>query len=146
MINPAFKQRLADLGIVGRSALLALLFALLWALSVPVAFSLSGIKGILAALSAAIVVWIASAAGMAIGELFHGPNEAVAKLLFGMVIRMTVPLIACLLVLLTGSRLATAGFVFYVLGFYLLALPVDTVLAVLQTAAAKESAKPNGLN
>lgn len=146
MLTLSFKQRIAELGLAGRAALLLMLFAGLWLLSLPLAICTAGSSGVLAAFCGAMVVWFASAAGLAIGEMFYGTHQAILKLLFGMVIRMFIPLLACLGVLLTIPQLASAGFVFYVLGFYLLALPVDTVLAVLQTAAAKEAAKPNGLN
>ena len=69
---------------------------------------------------------------MALGQLSHGPNQALTNLLMSMLIRMAIPLAACLLALLTGSRLAEAGFVFYVLGFYLAALSIDTAFVVLQ--------------
>ncbi|HZZ27180.1 MAG TPA: hypothetical protein VFE46_04165, partial [Pirellulales bacterium] len=93
--------------------------------------------GVLAEFTAGIVVWCASAMGMLFGEFIHGPNAALTKLLFGMVIRMVVPLAACLMVLLAQSRLASAGFVFYVLLFYLTALPIDTTLAVVRCSGPR---------
>ena len=44
-------------------------------------------------------------------------------------------LVACMVVLLSSQRLTTSGFVFYVLAFYLVALPIDTIMAVMKTAA-----------
>jgi hypothetical protein len=133
------------MGIAGRAALLATFFAALAVVSLPVAMSTSGVDGIVASLSAAAVVWIASAAAMASGELCYGTHQAILKLLFGMTLRMLIPLVACLLVLMTLSRLANAGFAFYVLVFYLLALPVDTALAMLKptTVAAGQGNRPN---
>jgi hypothetical protein len=131
MVNSALKQRIANLQIMGRIGLFSLLLAAACLLVLPVAISLHGTDGFVAACAGIIVVWFASSLGMAVGELFHGPNAALSKLLLGMVIRMAIPLAACLLALLTDSRLAEAGFVFYVLVFYLAALPVDTILAVL---------------
>jgi hypothetical protein len=75
-------------------------------------------------------VWFASAAGILIGELFHGPSEALLKLVAGMFLRMAIPLAACVVVQLSGGPLAAAGFVFYVMEFYFVALPIDTLMAV----------------
>ena len=132
MANLILKQRIAQLGLPGRSALLFLVFAALWILSIPVALVVSGPISVFTSLAAAAVVGFASILGMAFGEMFHGPNEAITKLLFGMIIRMAIPLVACLLVLATGSPLMNTGFVFYVLAFYMAALPIDTMLSLAQ--------------
>ena len=52
------------------------------------------------------------------------------KLVAGMILRMAIPLAACVVVQLSGGPLAAAGFVFYVMGFYLVALPIDTLMSV----------------
>ena len=39
---------------------------------------------------------------------------------------------ACLIVLLVGGPLAAGGFVYFVLAFYLVALPMETLLAMSQ--------------
>ena len=126
-----WKTRLARLGILGRCILLALVLGIALAVAAPLGFFLHGADGAWAAVAAALVVWISSTAALALGELFQGgPNAALFKLLFGMTLRMALPLAACMVVHLSASSLDTAGFVFYVLGFYLLALPIDTVLSV----------------
>ncbi|HTQ38174.1 MAG TPA: hypothetical protein VMJ32_04050 [Pirellulales bacterium] len=137
MLNPAVKQRIAELSLAHRLALSALVLAAICLATLPLALTLSGADGLWADGSAAAVVWGASAAGMAIGELLHDSNAAFTKLLIGMIIRMIVPLSACLVALLSKSRLADAGFVFYILVFYLAELPVDTLLAVLRQFGAK---------
>jgi hypothetical protein len=133
-VTSALKQRMANSGTAGRIALLALLLAAVSVVVLPAAYAWGGFNGLLAAAVATVVVWLASALGMALGQLSHGPNQALTNLLMSMLIRMAIPLAACLLVLLTSSRLAEAGFVFYILGFYLAALPIDTAFAVLKQA------------
>ncbi|MCC7085835.1 MAG: hypothetical protein IT427_12605 [Pirellulales bacterium] len=129
-MNSILKDRLAQFGTLGRCALLALLIAIALVVAMPVGFWLAGGPGIAAAVVAAVVVWFASALSLMIGEFFHASNEALTSLLFGMLLRVAVPLAACLLVYLSGSTLAKAGFAYFVLGFYFIALPVDTVLVV----------------
>jgi hypothetical protein len=130
-VTSALKQRMANSGTAGRIALLALLLAAVSVLVLPAAYAWGGFNGLIAAAVAAAVVSFASALGMAMGQLSHGPSQAFTNLLISMLVRMAIPLAACLLVLLTSSRLAEAGFVFYVLGYYLAALPIDTAFAVL---------------
>ncbi len=126
-------NRITKSGTLGLIALLLVMAAAMCILLSPLAFLLGGLDGIVAAAVAAAAVWAASACGIAIGELFHGPNAALFKLLFGMIIRMGLTLCACLLVLLTDSSPARAGFVFYALAFYLAILPIDAWSAVLRT-------------
>jgi len=115
---------------VGRSACLALVLAVALAVALPVSIWTVGPSGMWAAVLAAVVVWLASAAGTAIGELASGPGEALIKMLVGMAIRMALPLATCVVVELSRGPLSAAGFVYFVLGFYLVALPIETVLAV----------------
>ena len=63
-------------------------------------------------------------------EMFPGANQALTNLLFGMVLRIGVPLAACVLVYARAGSLASGGFAFFVLGFYFVALPTDTALLV----------------
>jgi hypothetical protein len=127
-----WKTRLAQFGILGRCILLALVLGIALVVAAPLGFFLTGSDGAWAAIAAALVVWVASTAALALGEVFQGPgpNAALFKLLFGMTLRMALPLAACMAVHLSASSLDAAGFVFYVLGFYLLALPIDTLLSV----------------
>jgi hypothetical protein len=45
---------------------------------------------------------------------------------------MAFPLIACATAYFSGSRLADAGFVYFVLAFYLIVLPLETLFSVLR--------------
>jgi hypothetical protein len=133
--NP-FRQRIVEMGTAWQAVTMALVFCAIWLASLPVAMTLSGSDGALAAFFATVVVWFASAMGLLVGECCYGPSKSVSKLLAGMVVRMLIPLVACMAVLLASQRMTAAGFEFYVLIFYLLALPIDTAIAVIKTTTA----------
>jgi hypothetical protein len=132
MRSKPIKQRIAEMGTAWQAVMMALVSCAFWVASLPVAIALSGSDGGLAALFATVVVWLASAMGLLIGECCYGPSKSLSRLLAGMLVRMLIPLVACMAVLLTSQRLAAAGFEFYVLIFYLLALPIDTAIAVIK--------------
>jgi hypothetical protein len=126
------RDHLVRLQPLGQCGMLAALLLVALVLVLPFAFWLGGPLVVGAAAAAAAVVWVASALGIAVGELFRKPNDVLVAMLFGMAIRMTLPLAACVIVHLSGGPLAAAGFVFFVLGFYMIALAADTLLLVLQ--------------
>lgn len=134
MLNSALNQRISRLKTTGRIALLALILAAVVAAVSPLAFLLGRSGGVAAEALAAAVVWFASVLGIALGQMVRGPNQAMMNLLICMSVRMIVPLAACFLAYSSGSQFAKDGFAFYVLVFYLLALPVDTLFAVVHPA------------
>ena len=137
MQKSALKERIGEMGLAAQAASMTLVIANLCLVSLPVAISVSGADGIVAASLAAVIVSVASATGIAIGGLCCGKHEAIMRLLLGMVIRMLVPLVACAAVLVLSQRMTNAGFALYVLVFYLLALPIETAMAVLKVAAVQ---------
>lgn len=136
-MTPAARDWLARLGPLGRFLLLALTLSVALAIVLSVAFALEGLPGCYSAIVAAVVVWVSSALGLAIGDVLRRSGQTWASLLFGMAVRMLLPLAACVLVQLNVGALADAGFVYFVLAFYLIALPLDTLLAVVQIHSAK---------
>jgi hypothetical protein len=126
------RDHLVRLQPLGQCGMLAALILVALVLVLPFAIWLGGPPVVGAAAAAAAVVWIASALGLGVCELVRKPGEVLAGVLLGMAIRMTLPLAACVLVHLGGGPLADAGFVFFVLGFYMIALAADTLLLVLQ--------------
>ncbi len=89
-------------------------------------------SGAWAAVAAAFTVLVASVLSLFAAGAFQSRQEALWALLFSMGLRMSIPMAACLVVLMVGGPLATGGFVFFVLAFYLVALPVETLLAMSQ--------------
>ncbi len=133
-MKPTVRHRIANLSPLGQCLVVALVLGIGLLLAGPVALALRGADGFWAAVAAALTVLVASIAALLTGELFHGPGDALWAMLTGMGIRMAAPLAACILVYLQQGTLASAGFVFFVLGFYFVALPVETLLAVSKVA------------
>ena len=111
-------------------ALLTLALSAALVVVAPLAYWQYQWQGAIAALAGAAVVWTASMLACIVSDRFRRQGEPLVSLLVGMLLRMFLPLGACLVVLLNGGPLAAAGFVYFVLAFYLLALPVETMLAV----------------
>ncbi len=63
-------------------------------------------------------------------HLFNDPKQVVQQVLSGILIRTSLPLAACLTVQVLGGTLADAGFLYYILAFYVVTLAVETVLVV----------------
>jgi len=88
-----------------------------------------GQDGVTAASVAAGVGLAGGLAGFAAAFGFRD-SQAVQGVLFGMVVRMVVPLAAAAFFFLSGGSLVRAGLLEMMVGYYLLALTVDTALAV----------------
>jgi hypothetical protein len=111
-------------------AVLAVVMAAALVLAVPIGLAFAGASGACAAVAAAMSVLIASIISLCVAALFPSNESALWRLLFSMTVRMSIPMSACLIVLMIGGPLAKGGFVYFVLAFYLVALPVDTLLAM----------------
>ena len=114
---------------------LAMVFAL--GIAIPVGISLRGLRACAAATAAAAVVWGSSALALAVGELLQRTGQALASVLLSMMVRISLPLAACVIVYANGGVLAEAGFAVFILIFYLVALPLDTLLAVAHVHSPK---------
>ena len=128
------RNRLAQLQPLGKCATLSIALIAALAVAAPIGFALSGAWGAGAAVVAAITVLVASVLSLFAAGAFQSRQEALWALLLSMGLRMSIPMAACLVVLLVGGPLAKGGFVFFVLAFYLVVLPVETLLALSQIA------------
>jgi hypothetical protein len=133
MVSTMWTEQMANLRTTGRLSVLAVVLIAVAMAASPLAFWLSGFGGLLACALSAVFIWFASAVASALGHFAHGPNQALTSLLISMLVRMAIPLVACMVALASGSQLVGSGFVFYVLGFYLIALPIDTIFAVVSS-------------
>lgn len=88
-----------------------------------------GNDGVWAASVAATVSLVGGIAGYIAAFKFSGA-QAIQGVLLGMVVRMAVPFAAAALFFLRGGSLVRAGLLEMLVGYYLLALTVDTALAV----------------
>ena len=69
---------------------------------------------------------------MALGltEPLRGPQQVLALVLVGMMVRMGIPLAAALTVCFCGGPLANAGFLYYLVVFYPVTLTAETFLSL----------------
>ena len=131
-MNSSLRTRLSQLHPLGKcAALAAVLFSSL-IIAVPIGISLVCSWGAWAAVAAAITIFVASIISLFAAAAFQSRQEAMWALLFSMGLRMSIPMAACLIVLMVRGPLATGGFVYFVLAFYLVALPAETLLAISQ--------------
>jgi hypothetical protein len=98
----------------------------------------SGWDGIWAASVAAGVCWFGALAALVVGAIFGQGANAVNGVLLGMVFRMGLPLGVGISLHHRDGVLAQAGVFGMILGYYFVAMIVETVLAVRLTAPANE--------
>ena len=86
--------------------------------------------GIAAATLAAGVCLASASAALLMSRWLHNPANGVAGMLLPMVARTGLPLLLALIVRLRGQGLVEAGLVYYLVGFYLLALAVEVPMSL----------------
>jgi hypothetical protein len=79
--------------------------------------------------------------GDLIGQLVPNPTLAGYQHLLGMLPRMGVPLVVCMIVGLDGGVLHVAGLVYYILAMYLMLLAISTVVTANRLAATHSTGK-----
>jgi hypothetical protein len=115
---------------------LALLTVAVLPFLAAVGYARSGVTGILAAFLAGGVCCSAAVASLLVAGPVRSANpQALPRILFGMLIRMGLPLAACMAMLVVGGPLVMAGAPVMVLVYYLLMLVAETWLLLQLTAA-----------
>ena len=112
----------------GRTAVLALALLVGAAIVIPVAYWRAAFAGVWAATIAWTICILSGLLALWLIQRFNGPDKVVKQVLSGTLVRMSLPLAAVLVVHLYGGTLAEAGFVYYILAFYLITLAVETML------------------
>ncbi len=100
------------------------------ALAGPVAYCWSGGIGLEAAALASGCCCAGALGTLCVAPWLRAPHHLLASVLVGMAVRMGVALAAAVVVQLGGGPLAEAGFVYYLLMFYLVTLAVETAVVV----------------
>ncbi len=88
--------------------------------------------GLVAAALALLTCGIGIVAARLVGMLLSGPAASNYRMLFGMLIRMAVPLLLCMVVVLEESPLLQYGFAYYLLIFYQLLLVIDVYWSIVK--------------
>lgn len=89
-----------------------------------------GRDGVVASLSAVAVCWAGAGLAMTASRLLRQPDRALALTAVGMALRMGLPLVAVMVVSYQGGPLSQAGFAFWILAYYLIALALETWLTL----------------
>lgn len=93
-----------------------------------VAYSLYGTLGLTAAAVAWAICVGSGLAALIISLLLRDTPLVLYQVLFGFALRMGIPLALCMVMVTQGSPLVDAGFIFYILVFYMVTLLIDTAL------------------
>jgi hypothetical protein len=101
----------------------------------PLVWALQGSIGLVAIVTAAFICGASSVGAQLIAVLLVG-SSPVHSVMIAMLLRMVPPLALCAAVGLRRGPLTDAGIVFYMIGFYLVTLAVDTWLSVRRISPA----------
>jgi hypothetical protein len=77
---------------------------------------------------AATFCLLGGALALVAGDIVRGADRALHQMLIGTALRMAVPLGLCVSVYWRGGPLVDAGLAYYLIGFYLVMLTLETVL------------------
>jgi hypothetical protein len=122
-----------------RAAVLAIAVVLVFLIVAPLIAYLGGPASLVAAAVAAGVCLAGAAFGLVADGFRRDPADVVRPLLLSMAARMGLPLACGLAVQLRGGPLAEAGFLYYLVVFYLITLAVATT----QTLSERRSDAPS---
>lgn len=112
-------------------ALILVVFeAILFAAAAPLALYLHPAAGIIAAVLAAGVCLASALLALWMHHLFPDPQSVLTSTLLGMAFNMVIPFAFGIGIHLHGGSLSAAGFLYYLLFFYLPTLAVKTILTV----------------
>ena len=136
-------QSLRKLGLIGRSVAIALLVLGLSLIIAPLAWYFSGVWGVSAMASAAALCLLGAIAALYVNQFFVSPKDAFMGILLGMGLGMGVPLMFGAVIHIYGGPLSQAGFLHYLLIFYLPTLAIKTILTLpLQRQTATDNNDP----
>ncbi len=105
----------------------------------PFIWFLQGNSGLVAAGIAAIFCGASAIGAQWMAALLMGPANPVHATMLAMMLRLAPPLMLCMAIGMRRGPLTEAGIVFYMIGFYLLTLAVDTWLSVRRISPAVSS-------
>jgi len=128
--SSAYWDRLRSAGFFARVGLLAAVPVTLLAVTLPIAWSLSGTPGIAAAAIAAGVCLAGAVPALAAVYYLRGEKGALYGLLLAITFRMGIPLAFAMSPLFREGLLASVGIINYLLCFYMVTLAVETVLSL----------------
>lgn len=123
-------QAVARWGVVSRIAALFAAVAAAYLAVAPIAWAIGNTTGLIASAVAAGLCLAGATLALLVTYFFRGSNLALQNLLLGMLLRMGVPLMLGLVLHTQVDQLAAGGMLYYLVGFYLVTLTVETVLTL----------------
>jgi hypothetical protein len=126
------KHKLAGFGLPAQSAVVGGALLLVWLLLAPLAVSLDGSLGLVAAAIAAGACWMGAQFSLLIATLVRGTDHLLHRIVLGMTARSMFPLVLGAGLHIRNPQLAAAGLIFYVLVFYMVSLAAETALLLAQ--------------
>ncbi len=133
--------RLQRLGLAARAAVLVSAVALTYAVVAPVGWNISGSVGLRTSGVAAGVCLLGAALALVVSYRLRDPASALYGMLFGMLLRMGIPLAFAAGVYLEDGVLAENGVLYYLVAFYPVTLGVETVLSLPPTDSPARRSK-----
>ena len=121
---------LTSRGLMAKATVLTAVMLLAYAVVFFVAAELGGVVGIVAVSLASGVCLASALTALLMSHTVFGPLGGVAGMLLPTFARTAPPLILAMLVRLRGQALVETGFVYYLVGFYLLALAVELPMSL----------------
>ena len=118
---------------------LLILLGLYLVLAAPIAVWQFGTAGLWAAAVATGVCLVAGWLAMGATAVLAPPEKPAAHVLVGMAIRMSLPLLACLLVTQQSDGLTAAGFAWFLVAAFCLGLAFETTVSVGQLQSVPPS-------
>lgn len=123
-------QRIAKGGFLVHSILLYVATMALLLPVAPVAWVISGVEGVAAAIAGAFLCFSGGLLTLVWNAAFSGPKLLLVRILGGMLPRMGVPLMGGIVLQITVEPLAEAGVLIYLLVFYPALLSIETWLSL----------------
>lgn len=122
-------------------ALLTVVTVVVFPVFVGVGYSRAGWLGVAAAGVAGGVCWVSGLLALVAAGSFRSSGNAVNGILVGMACRTGIPLAAGVMLHSSGGALAAAGVFGMILGYYLVTLAAETLLAVRVTADSRRDSE-----
>lgn len=128
--QPGFLTQIAKAGFLVHAVLLYVATMAFLVPVAPVAWVISGMEGVAAAIAGAFLCFSGGLLTLVWNLAFPGPKLLVVRVLGGMLPRMGVPLMGGLTLQITVKPLAEAGILIYLLVFYPALLSLETWLSL----------------
>jgi len=127
---PAWLENLRRRSLITRELVLVFCVVCFLAIVAPIAYSIGGFLGLVAATSACGVCLLGSGSALVVGHFARTSRHFLYGVLAGMMLRMGVPLLFCVACILGEGQLFIGGGPYYLVVFYPVALTVETMMSL----------------